>query len=184
MPFFADALAWGGDVHTDQSSPVDLEVDGKLQEALQAEQVAEQLAQEATRTRPQAKQATAALHRDHGFGTGKAKTICGGDHYARDCPDRRPGTNPTSSWTRTMRTSTVWQEPHAEERQGKFAHFMDDGYGAMYVKGKCRPWHTGQGYGQQPTSCQLLRLGAARPGYASKQPEELALHHSFHLSRF
>ena len=157
-------MAWDGDVHTDQSTPADLELDGKLQEALQAEQVAEQLAQEATRTWSQAKQATAALHRDRGFGKGKSKTIkcfnCGGDHYARDCPDRRHPSHPKG----TKGKSNFLMDPYYEDfyqygkshkgkkkGKGKSAYFMDDGYDAMCVKGKSRPWHTGKGDGQQPT---------------------------------
>ena len=65
--------------------------DTELQDALQA--VA--MFNEARRTWSQAQQATATLKRDRGFGQfssagkGKGKCFqCGGDHFARDCPDR------------------------------------------------------------------------------------------------
>ena len=75
------------------------EEDPAIKEAQQAERVAESLAAEAARTWSQAQQATAALRRDRGFGqvlgagagAGKSQQgcyICGGNHFARECPDR------------------------------------------------------------------------------------------------
>ena len=83
-----------------QDEPKDPETEAKLHEAQQAERLAEQMAAEATRTWSEAKKATAALHRDRGFGAVKGKGsnnkcfICGGDHFARSCPDNRHGPHP------------------------------------------------------------------------------------------
>ena len=72
----------------------------KLKEAQKAEQVAESLAAEANRTWSEAQKATQALRRDRGFGAvnmtkgGNAPKCfnCGGNHFVRECPDRRhPG---------------------------------------------------------------------------------------------
>ena len=66
-----------------------------IKEAAQAEQVAEALALEATRTWTEAQRATQALRKDRGFGAAgpgvAAKCYnCGASgHMARDCPDRR-----------------------------------------------------------------------------------------------
>ena len=51
-----------------QDEPKDPETEAKLHEAQQAERLAEQMAAEATRTWTEAKKATAALHRNRGFG--------------------------------------------------------------------------------------------------------------------
>ena len=68
--------------------------DPRLREAQQAEQVAESLAAEAQRTWTEAQKATAALRKDRGFGAvlqkgGSSKCfVCGGPHFARECPRR------------------------------------------------------------------------------------------------
>ena len=78
-----------------QQDPEDPGAAAKLQEAQQAERVAESLAAEAHRTWTEAQRATQALRKDRGFGAvlqpgGGAKCFnCGGNHFARDCPDRR-----------------------------------------------------------------------------------------------
>ncbi|CAE7295575.1 GIP [Symbiodinium sp. CCMP2592] len=78
--------------------PVDPEAQDKLREAQQAERVAESLAAEANRTWADAQRATQALRRDRGFGAqnpgagaGPKCYACGGSHFLRDCPQRRPG---------------------------------------------------------------------------------------------
>ena len=74
--------------------------DPRLQELQKAEQDAEVLAMEAKRTWSQAQQATAAMRRERGFipsASARMKGssgcfICGGNHMARECPDRQhPG---------------------------------------------------------------------------------------------
>ena len=79
--------------------PLDPDALAKLQEAQQAEKVAESLAMEANRTWTEAQRATQAIRKDRGFGAvvpgssqGVKCFLCGGNHFARDCPDRRhPG---------------------------------------------------------------------------------------------
>ncbi|CAE7192335.1 Smyd3 [Symbiodinium necroappetens] len=70
------------------------EDDSQLREAQQAEQLAESLAMEAQRTWAEAKSATQALRKDRGFGAVKGGSnrcfICGGPHFARECPRRGP----------------------------------------------------------------------------------------------
>ena len=73
-------------------APVE-EEDDQLKEAHQAEQAAEQLAMEAKRTWVEAQRTTQQVRKDRGFGQhGPPSTRCfncGGNHFARDCPDKR-----------------------------------------------------------------------------------------------
>ena len=79
----------------------DPEMDEKIKEAQKAEHIAESLAAEANRSWTEAQRATQALRRDRGFGAvnmakggngGGKCFVCGGNHFARECPDRRhPG---------------------------------------------------------------------------------------------
>ena len=89
---------WWEDAAATEHDPSSLapveEEDEQLKEAHQAEQAAEQLAMEAKRTWAEAQRTTQQLRKDRGFGQhgssapGKCFT-CGGNHFARDCPDRR-----------------------------------------------------------------------------------------------
>ena len=95
----------------------------RLQEALQAEQVAEQLAAEAKRTWQEAQKTTQQLKRDRGFG--HVNTVnngrcfnCGGNHLVRDCPDRRHGNYPKGKLS----------------GKGKGMHYMIDPNDAFYQK--------------------------------------------------
>ena len=97
----SDSWWWWHDEWDADSFPVtqqdseDPESVAKLQEAQQAERVAESLAAEAHRTWTEAQRATQALRKDRGFGAvissgnGAKCFNCGGNHFARDCPDRR-----------------------------------------------------------------------------------------------
>ena len=73
-------------------APVE-EEDEQLKEAHQAEQAAEQLAMEAKRTWVEAQHTTQQVRKDRGFGQhGPSSTRCfncGGNHFARDCTDKR-----------------------------------------------------------------------------------------------
>ena len=71
--------------------------DEKMKEA---QRVAESFALDAQRTWADAQRATQALRKDRGFGMVSSPTgqgtvkcfVCGGSHFARDCPDKRhPG---------------------------------------------------------------------------------------------
>ncbi|CAE7746975.1 unnamed protein product, partial [Symbiodinium necroappetens] len=112
--------------HAMTPEPEDPEAMAKLQEAQSAERIAESLAAEATRTWTEAQRATQALRRDRGFGSpsnnpaaGKC-FLCGGNHFARECPDRR--------------------HPGGKGRgKGYFRNFaadMDDAYAYYFNKGK------------------------------------------------
>ena len=106
------------------SPPEDPEATDRIKEAQRAEQVAENLAAEAHRTWTEAQRATAALKRDRGFGAVMSKGgppmrcyNCGGNHLARDCPDRRA--------------------PGPKGYGGKFHSYILDDYDAYYFgKGK------------------------------------------------
>ncbi|CAE7581414.1 Smyd3, partial [Symbiodinium sp. CCMP2456] len=108
----------------------------KLQEAQQAEQVAESLAAEATRTWAEAQRATQALRRDRGFGAvmhkgkGSGKCFnCGGNHFARDCPQPRfSGFGQGKNRAFAAETEDYW------------AYFSGKGKGKFRPKGKKGPW--------------------------------------------
>ena len=112
--------------HAMTPEPEDPEAMAKLQEAQSAERIAESLAAEATRTWTEAQRATQALRRDRGFGSpsnnpaaGKC-FLCGGNHFARDCPDRRhPG-----------------GKGRGKGYLRNFAADMDDAYAYYFNKGK------------------------------------------------
>ena len=65
----------------------DDEGDKALTEAMEAEHQAEALAMEARRTWSQAQQASQRLKKDTGMGA-TGCFLCGGNHLAKDCPDR------------------------------------------------------------------------------------------------
>ena len=67
------------------------EPDEQILEAQKAEQAAEQLALEAKRTWAEAQRTTQQMKKDRGFGqhTSNKCFNCGGNHFVRDCPDRR-----------------------------------------------------------------------------------------------
>ena len=121
--------SWEGEsMQASSSEPADPDALAKLQEAQQAEKVAEALAMEANRTWSEAQRATQALRKDRGFGAvvqgssqGVKRFLCGGNHYARDCPDRRhPGFKGGKS-------------------KGKFRNYLmdtDDYYASYMGKGK------------------------------------------------
>ncbi|CAL1167297.1 unnamed protein product [Cladocopium goreaui] len=100
----------------------------RLQDALQAEQVAEQLAAEARRTWQEAQKTTQQLKRDRGFG--HVNTVnngrcfnCGGNHLVRDCPDRRHGNYPKGKFSgkgKGMFWSSKGKSPyHSKDGNGK-----------------------------------------------------------------
>ncbi|CAE7863759.1 unnamed protein product [Symbiodinium necroappetens] len=123
---------WPQEAQTMNEAPADPELAAKLQEAQQAERVAESLAAEATRTWSEAQRATQALRRDRGFGlpsnasAGKC-FICGGNHFARECPDRA----------------------HQGGKGGKGYHRnymtdMDENYAYYFFKGKTKGKYKGK----------------------------------------
>ena len=100
----------------------------KLRDAMQAERAAEQMAMDAQRTWTEAQRATQLVRKDRGFGasfsnSGKGNSsggkgsgcfLCGGRHYARDCPDRR----------------------HPSKGKGKHAFMLADPYNEHFFTGK------------------------------------------------
>ena len=116
---------WPKEAHSMSEAPADPEMAAKLQEAQQAERVAESLAAEATRTWTEAQRATQALRRDRGFGLPSNATsgkcfICGGNHFARECPDRSHGGKGNKGYHRNYMTD------------------MDENFAYYYVKGKSK----------------------------------------------
>ena len=100
----------------------------RLRDAMQAERAAEQMAMDAQRTWTEAQRATQLVRKDRGFGasfsnSGKGNSsggkgsgcfLCGGRHYARDCPDRR----------------------HPSKGKGKHAFMLADPYNEHFFTGK------------------------------------------------
>ena len=115
----------------------------QLQEAHQAEQVAESLALEANRTWAEAQRATQALRRDRGFGAvvskGSGKCFnCGGNHFARNCPDRR--------------------HPNFGKGKGKaYAAEMDEMWNYYVGKGKGKSKGERQERAVDASSCSLTK---------------------------
>ena len=118
-----DADEWPAEEELSEQVPIE---DEKLKEAYQAEKVAEQLAMEAKRTWAEAQRTTQQMKRDRGFGQLAASSTsikcfnCGGNHYARDCPDRRHPSYPGGK----------------SAGKGKFAHRVDYGNALFQSKGK------------------------------------------------
>ena len=146
--YAGDAFVWEDDATPPEEPDVpDTGDDDHLQEAQQAERVAEQLAQEAQRTWVQAKQATAALHRDRGFGKGKSPIKCfncGGNHMARDCPDRRHPAHPKGAGGKGNSSFMAEMDPYYD------IYYYD--HDAMYFKGKGKNWSSGKGTSAPPRS--------------------------------
>ena len=98
---------------------------------------AESLALEANRTWAEAQRATQALRRDRGFGAvvskGSGKCLnCGGNHFARDCPDRRhPGFGKGKGKACAA---------EMEEMEDMCNYFIGQGKGMSKGKGKKGPW--------------------------------------------
>ena len=149
---------------TSPASPhLDPEEESKLKEAHQAEQLAEQMAQEASRTWAEAKRATAAIHRDRGFGKGNSGKCfkCGGAHFIRQCPDLRHAPHLKGSFGKKG-NSQFMVNPYYDDfyqhkgskkgkSKGKNTFTMDYDYDAMYFKGKSKSTGSGKGYGSTPT---------------------------------
>ena len=145
--------AYGFQATSERTDPEDEE---KLREAQQAEKVAESLALEAQRTWADAQRATQALRKDRGFGAGGGASHgkcfnCGGDHFVRDCPDRR----------------------HPGKSGGKFRNYMmdSDDHEAYYVgkgKGKSKGKRKGK-YGSW-MEAQALWKGTGKMKTKNKEP--------------
>ncbi|CAE7252767.1 unnamed protein product [Symbiodinium sp. CCMP2592] len=103
----------------------------KLKEAQQAERIAEGLAAEANRTWSEAQRATQALRKDRGFGAMVAQPgacfLCGGPHFARDCPRRHQAAFAKGS-KGGFRSSKGKAKGYMNE--------MEDDYHMNYFKGK------------------------------------------------
>ena len=159
--FWADASSWHDGSWDDwqdaQHGHVEVPMDEQpedpaIQESLQAEKEAESLALQAHRTWSEAQRATAALRRDRGFGKNGGKNPaddkcdnCGGDHYARDCPDR--------------------YHPSAKSKgKGKFGYAADWDYGyenINYAKGKPKG-RGNKGKSMHPAELQALWKGKGK----------------------
>lgn len=108
-----------------RSNFVDDSDDPQVHEAQAAERLAQSLAAEAQRTWAETQKATAAIRRDRGFGQQQQSTSSttgcfrrGGQHFARDCPDR--------------------SHPRAKRRaKDRYTHYVDhDHYFVGKGKGK------------------------------------------------
>ena len=100
------------------------EPDEQILEAQKAEQAAEQLALEAKRTWAEAQRTTQQMKKDRGFGqhTGNKCFNCGGNHFVRDCPDRR-----------------VPMFGKHVKGKGKFGNYMDSyPHDMFFMKGKSK----------------------------------------------
>lgn len=173
--------------------------DPDMIEAVEAEKAAESLALESQRTWKQAQRATATLRRDRGFGqaafsANKGSSVgpcylCGGNHYARDCPDRahpqyRKGVgkhlNPAELDQFLMTGSGKGKGKG--KHPGKFQHmaFWDDPGSSSYpydvqafVKGRSASKGFSKGKFKQPLNAYGLDLGLLDLGVLENFPLEL-----------
>ncbi|CAE7645969.1 unnamed protein product [Symbiodinium sp. KB8] len=119
-------------VATEPEDPENLE---KIKEAQQAEKIAEGLAAEAQRTWAEAQRATQALRKDRGFGAMAAQGpgggcfLCGGSHFARDCPRRQQ-----MSFGKGPKGSNRFSKGKAKG----YMNEMDEDYYANVFKGKSK----------------------------------------------
>ena len=148
-------------------SPEDEE---RLQDALQAEQVAEQLAAEAKRTWQEAQKTTRQLKRDRGFShvncvnNGRCSN-CGGNHLVRDCPDRRHGTYPKGKFSGkgkglyyVTESNDAFLQSKGKGKKGK-SKFSNMSEAELFWNGKGKnPYHSkdGKGYGKNPVNAYSL----------------------------
>ena len=174
--------------HQPESARDDPPEDQGLQESLQAEKEAEALALQANRTWAEAQRATQALRRDRGFGQSRPTPndgrcfTCGGDHLARDCPDRRhPGYKGKGKGGKNH-YNTEWYEPDifAFHKGGKFKGSKSKkGSKSMHWLDANAVWK-GKGKYRGPTSGRLpVNAYASEMMYGLEmQPEHLDLHNT------
>ena len=117
--------------------------------------MAEQMAAKATRTWSEAKKATAARHRDRGFGAVKAKGRdnkcwnCGGDHFQSTCPDLRNKGHPKAGKGKSNFAMDPYYDDYYQSKgfkgkkgknrsfsKGKNTYSGEVDYDVMYSKGK------------------------------------------------
>ena len=144
----------------------------RLQDALQAEQVADQLAAEARRTWQEAQKTTQQLKRDRGFG--HVNTVnngrcfnCGGNHLVRDCPDRRHGNYPKGKFSGKGKGMHYMIDPNdaffqnkgkGKKGKSKFSHMSEQ---EMFWSSKGKsPYHSkdgnGKGFSKNPVNAYAL----------------------------
>ncbi len=132
--------------------PDDPEAKTRFQEAQKAEQIAESLAAEANRTWAEAQRATQALRKDRGFGAvmqgkgagGGRCFTCGGQHFARDCPDRR-GPRPKGYGKHSSYAADYYDDLYFNKGKSKS---KGKGKGKRSMWMEAQAWMKGKGKGK------------------------------------
>ena len=158
----------------------------RLQDALQAEQVAEQLAAEARRTWQEAQKTTQQLKRDRGFG--QVNTVnngrcfnCGGNHLVRDCPDRRHGNYPKGKFSGKGKGMHYMIDPidtffqnkgKGKKGKSKFSHMSEQ---EMFWSSKGKsPYHSkdgnGKGFSKNPVNAYALSQQSCSSSSTTSSP--------------
>ena len=146
---------WPEDVPVEPADTA--EADEKVLEAQKAEQVAEQLALEARKTWVEAQRNAQQVRKDRGFGQsllGVKCFNCGGNHYARDCPDRRHGSIPSMKGSGKGKTkSSFFLDPHSMyQLKGKNAKGKGKSKQSLYADGSSEAFWLARGKGKGKTS--------------------------------
>ena len=160
--------SWDGMEAQTTATAEDKEEDNpQLREAQQAEQLAESLAMEAQRTWAEAKSATQALRKDRGFGAVKGGGgrcfICGGPHFARECPRR--GSSPMKGKGKGA-YGAIYEDYYTSKSKGKGkSKGKPKGFHRNMMMEAQAQWMKGKNKGKGSNPARTVNIYAADANY-------------------